>query len=134
MPNYGKAYYNLALLLADLGKYEQALNYYKHISKIDPNFYQADYNKESLVKYLNHNIKLNCDDNNKVKVRHKKVVKYDKIKIEKSSDIIAENIPNHELIKLDRSEIKQIENKKNMTKSKKSIERKIIDPWNTKQY
>lgn len=134
MPNYGKAYYNLALLLADLGKYEEALNYYEHIMKIEPDFYQADYNKESLVKYLNRNIKLNLENNNKVKLRRKKVIQYDKIKIEKSSDLIPENIPENELIKLDRAEIKKVENpQKNITKSKESIERKIIDPWNTKQ-
>lgn len=130
MPNYAKPYYNLALLLADLGKYEQALNYYEHIMEIEPDFYQAEYNKESLIKYINRHIQLNIDDNNKVKIRYKKVAKYDKINIEKSCDLI----PDNELIKHDRVRLFGNRNfEQNQVKSKESIDKIIIDPWNTKQ-
>ncbi|MGI0481320.1 tetratricopeptide repeat protein [Geminocystis sp. CENA526] len=136
MPDYAKAYYNLAILLADLGDYEKAVNYYEQIIKIDPDFYQADYNKESLLKYINQQKPLNIKEQRKVKIRRKKISRHDNIKLEQSSDLLLENIPNQdELMRLDRAKIKEVKNSpQNMTKSKESIEKKLFDPWNTKQY
>ena len=51
-PKYIQAYYNLAILQANLGLFKRAINSYEQALKINPNFIEANYNKSSLNRLI----------------------------------------------------------------------------------
>jgi len=47
-PDYEKPYFNLAILQADLGYLQKAIALYDKLLTINPNFIQAQYNRDAL--------------------------------------------------------------------------------------